>query len=98
MIAVCATSIVGRFCETPGEASDTDALQSQCLAHDGGCAFDVLGRVRGGEESGFELRRGEVNAAIETSVEKAREFFRVAALGGCQIGHWFAREEKAKHR
>src|ERR1051326_1340602 len=73
-------------------------LQGKAFAHDLCRLLDVLSRVRGGKEAGFELGGGEVHPAIETSLEEARELFGVAPLGAGEIGHGLVGKKEAEHR
>src|SRR5256714_3078086 len=73
-------------------------LQANTFTYDLRSTFDVFHRMSRRQESGFELRRGKVNAAIETGLEEAGEFFRVASLGAGQIRHRFRREKETEHR
>src|ERR1700730_10656754 len=52
----------------------------------------------GRNKAGFELRRCEVDAAFQTSVEKFRERLQIAALRAGKIDNRSTREEETKHR
>src|SRR5207237_3614296 len=71
--------------------------RAERLAHNHGGALDVGERMRGREKSGFELGGREVNAALETRLEKTDEFFRVASLRAGEIEHGIAGEKEAEH-
>src|SRR2546423_2304416 len=73
-------------------------LQTKTFTYDLRCTFNVVSRMSRRQESSFELRRGKVNAAIETGLEEAGEFFRVASLGAGQIRRRFRREKETEHR
>ena len=54
--------------------------------------------MRGGEESGFELRGRKIDSSVETVVEEARKPGGIASLRTRQIGHRTPRKEEAEHR
>ena len=59
--------------------------------------FEVGGGVGEGEEAGFELGVGEVDAVIEAEVEVAGEGVAIAVLGIGEVMDWAVREIEAEH-
>src|SRR5918998_1617551 len=59
---------------------------------------EVLLRVRGGDEAGLVLARGEVDAAGDHVPEKVLERLRVRSSGGGEIRDRLPGEEEAHHR
>src|SRR5207248_11137329 len=70
----------------------------QRFADDSRCTCDVLGRVRRRNKSSLKLRRREINAALQTSVEKLGEHFQVTSLRTRQINDRTRAKEDTKHR
>src|SRR5215468_7383796 len=60
-------------------------------------SFDEFVGVRGRDEGGFELRRGEVYALVQHGVEETGEGFAVAAIGRGPIAHRLRGEEGREH-
>src|SRR5580698_8330795 len=59
---------------------------------------DVLLGMCGREKPGFELRRREVNPAIQHPVEELAKPAGIGPLSGFPIGHWSRCEEEGEHR
>src|SRR5437867_8250864 len=70
----------------------------QRLAHYRRCALDIGRCVGRRNESGLKLRWREVNAALQTSMEKSGEHFQVASLRAGEIDDWTRGKEHTKHR
>ena len=70
----------------------------QCFTHDSARALDVSDCVRRGDEAGLELRRREIDAALQTSVKKAGEHFQIASLRAGEIDNRRGSKEQTKHR
>src|SRR4029077_20429355 len=68
------------------------------FANDSRLLVDLRGLMRGGEESGFELRGRKIDSSVETVVEKARKPGEIAPLRTQQIGHRIVGKEEAEHR
>src|SRR5712692_6664610 len=54
--------------------------------------------MRRRNKSGFKLRRGKIDAALQAAVKKLGEHFQIAPLRADKIDNWAAREEQTKHR
>src|SRR5437764_5013715 len=54
--------------------------------------------MRAGNEAGFELRRCEINAALETGMEKLGELFQVAPFRAGKIDNRPGGKEQTEHR
>ena len=68
----------------------------QSFAHNSARAPKVFRCVRCGNESGLELRRCKINAALQTTVEKSGEHLQIASLRACEIMNWFCGKEQTK--
>src|SRR2546430_9781514 len=68
------------------------------LVHYRRCPLDIGGCVSCGNESGFKLRWREINAALQTGMEKSSEHFQVASLSASKIDNWTRGKEHTKHR
>jgi hypothetical protein len=70
----------------------------QCVTHDSARALDVSHSVRCGDEASLKLRRREIDAAFQTSMEKTGEHFQIASLRAGEIDNGRGSKEQTKHR
>jgi len=70
----------------------------QCFTHDSSRALDVSRHVRCGDEASFELRRREIDTALQTSMKETRELFQIASLRAGEIDNWRRSKKQTKHR
>src|SRR5262249_23538996 len=70
----------------------------QCFTDDSAGLLNVFRGVRNGDEVGLKLRRGEINAALQTSVKETGENFQIASLRASEINNRRGGKEQAKHR
>src|SRR5438270_9060220 len=61
-------------------------------------ARKIVCGMRRRDESGFELRRCEINAAVQTGVEEFCESLQIASVRAGKIHNRSAGEERTKHR
>jgi hypothetical protein len=71
---------------------------SQRFGNNRARTLDVSGRMRCGDEAGLELRRREIDTALQASVKKTPKLFQIASLRAGEIDNRRASKEQTKHR
>src|SRR5438876_12149046 len=71
---------------------------SQHLTHYRRRPIDIFGSMRRRNKPGFKLRRGKIDPALQTALEKSRKHFEIATLCAGQVDNWPGREKQTEHR